>query len=142
MAAPRFALSELLPHRRGMLLLDAVLDVEPTSCRASATVRPGAWYDAGDGAMPAWVGLELMAQAAAVCIGHGKKLAGLPLRLGYLLGTRCYAAELPAFPHGACLEVEVFQSYLDPGGLAAFEGSVLLEGRSVARATLKAFEVS
>ncbi len=57
MAAPRFALSELLPHRRGMLLLDAVLDVEPTSCRVRATVRPWACYEAGDGEMTAWEGL-------------------------------------------------------------------------------------
>ena len=35
------------------------------SLTAHATVRSDAWYADADGAMPAWIGIELMAQAIA-----------------------------------------------------------------------------
>lgn len=65
--------SSLLPHAPPMLLLDRVLahSADETVCRAAP--QDGSPFRDADGRVPAWVGIELMAQCMAV---HGG-LAGL-----------------------------------------------------------------
>ena len=63
-------IAELLPHPGPMLLLDRLLDYQEPECAA----RPGSvsataccWTRRGN--LPAWVGLELMAQTIAAWAG-------------------------------------------------------------------------
>jgi predicted hotdog family 3-hydroxylacyl-ACP dehydratase len=109
-------------------------------------VDGGAWYanpdaiaDAG-GAMPAWFGLELMAQSIAAYSGSRHQQQGGAPRPGYLLGTRKYACTVAAFPAGALLEVEVRLQFADPGGLSAFACVLRCDGAELAHAILKVFE--
>ncbi len=131
---------DLLVHRPPMLLLDAVLDHRQDGILALTRVDAGAWYADADGAMPAWFGLELMAQAIAAYAGLEKRARGGEPRLGYLLGTRAYACTLPAFPAGSELEVHARLKYLDDSGLSAFACGITLDGEEVAAAILKTFE--
>jgi predicted hotdog family 3-hydroxylacyl-ACP dehydratase len=62
-------IEQLIPHRGTMLLLDAVSACSDESLTALAKVRGDAWYADADGAMPAWIGIELMAQAIAAHVG-------------------------------------------------------------------------
>ncbi|CAH2907314.1 MAG: 3-hydroxydecanoyl-[ACP] dehydratase (EC [uncultured Paraburkholderia sp.] len=55
----------IIPHRGTMLLIDAVSAFSEETLSARATVHAGAWYADAQGAMPAWIGIELMAQAIA-----------------------------------------------------------------------------
>ena len=126
------ALHHLLPHRPPMLLLDGV-DGEGAHVR----VDPGAWYADAEGAMPGWIGLEVMAQAVAAHQG-GKRDGGAP-RSGYLVGTRAYTSA-PSFPAGALLRVRVRLAEEDESGLCAFDCAILLHNAVVATATLKVMQ--
>lgn len=130
----------LLPHRPPSIVLTGIRELSEEGCIALARVEPGAWYLNADGHMPAWVGLEMMAQAASAFSGHRNALSGRPIRVGYLLGTRAFSATVPAFPVGTELEVEVQVIFLDASGPSAFQCELRQSGTCVARATLKAIE--
>ncbi len=87
-----------LPHRPPALLLEGVAKADAQGGTALARVDPGAWYADADGAMPAWVGLELMAQAVAACRGRSLADAGAPPRGGYLVGVREDPVPGPGLP--------------------------------------------
>jgi predicted hotdog family 3-hydroxylacyl-ACP dehydratase len=118
-------LLRLVPHRPPMLLLDGA-----DAGGAFLTVDPGAWYAGPGGAMPGWIGLEVMAQAVAAFQGRG----GAPRR-GYLVGTRSYRSAA-SFPAGALLRVRVGVTDEDPSGLATFACEILLDGETAASAIL------
>ncbi|MBN3815024.1 beta-hydroxyacyl-ACP dehydratase, partial [Paraburkholderia sp. Ac-20347] len=82
----------IIPHRGTMLLLDAVCACSDESLSAEASVRADAWYADAQGAMPAWIGIELMAQAIAAHVGLLSMRAGKAARPGVLLGTRRFTA--------------------------------------------------
>jgi len=131
---------ELLPHRPPLLLIDILEDATVDSCITNVRVDPGAWYAGPDGAMPAWFGLELMAQTAAAYSGYHKRSANMPPGGGYLLGTRRYECTTPLFPRDAILEVEAKVDYANVFGQSAFVCEIRLQGTVVASATLKVIE--
>jgi predicted hotdog family 3-hydroxylacyl-ACP dehydratase len=129
-------IAELVPHADGMLLLDRVLAHEPTHtvCATSADRSP--LFANPDGSVPSWVGIEYMAQCAAV---HGK-LASRSRREaprpGLLLGSRRLAIHRDVFAPGDPLEVTA-RHHMGESGLVAFDcsirsaasGEALVEGR-------------
>lgn len=135
------SIEQLLPHRGPAILLDRVLDVNAEGCRVAARVDSEIRYLDARGELPAWVGLELMAQAASAFSGWRNTLSGRPVRVGYLLGTRSFDAAEPAFSVGTELEVEVKVIFLDESGPSAFRCELRRDGIRVAHATLKAIEV-
>lgn len=101
-----YQLAELLPHSGQMIWLDSVIDCNDNGLTAELVVR-------GDGllghhaSVPAWIGIEYMAQAIAAYSGIQDKLAGQPIRPGYLLGTRRYNGNIGEFAVGTRLTVHV-----------------------------------
>lgn len=130
----------LLPHRHPAIVLTGLKEVWDDGCLASAIVGEGLFCLNAEGHMPAWAGLELMAQAASAFSGHRNTLSGRPVRVGYLLGTQRFTATAPAFPPGTELEIEVRVLFLDESGPSAFRCELRHEGAPVATATLKAIE--
>ena len=55
-------LAELLPHAGDMILIDQVLSFDEEQIHTRVTVKPGGLFNRADGSLPAWVGIELMAQ--------------------------------------------------------------------------------
>ena len=131
---------DVLPHRPPSIVLSELLELGDEGCLALVRVDDCGPYLDADGSLPAWVGLELMAQAAAAFSGRRNTLSGRPVRVGYLLGTRGYTAAAPAFPAGTELEVEIRVIFLDPDGVSAFRCELRRSGAIVAQATLKAIE--
>lgn len=140
MNADLIPIEPLLPHRGPAILLDGLSEVFEDGCIARAQVREDARLLDDRGELPAWVGLELMAQAAAAFSGHRNTLSGRPVRVGYLLGTRSFTAAGPAFPVGTELEIEARVLFLDDAGPSAFRCEIRRAGQTVATATLKAIE--
>ena len=132
-------IEELLPHRGIMLWLQGVTAAEDTGIEAHATVPAEAWYLDADGAMPAWMGIELMAQAIAAHAGLRGRRLGKPARPGVLLGTRSYRADSPSFPAGARLLVSARIASADESGFGAYECSIRGPAGTLASATLKIF---
>ena len=135
-------IEELLPHRGTMLLLDRVLEFSAERVSAQYAPRRDAWYADAHGNMPAWLGIELMAQAIAAHVGLLKRSEGKPVAPGILLGTRRYEAQRPAFAAGKLLLVSAAVSFRDESGLAAYDCGIEAGGASLARATLKVLEPS
>jgi predicted hotdog family 3-hydroxylacyl-ACP dehydratase len=133
-------IEELLPHRGAMLLLDRVFSENEESIVAETTVPETAWYLDEQGGMPAWIGIELMAQAIAAHAALRGRRKGEPPRRGVLLGCRAYRASAPRAAAGARLNVFAKASVVDESGLGAYECRIELGAAEFATATLKVFE--
>ncbi|MDP2876375.1 MAG: hypothetical protein Q8O00_09340 [Holophaga sp.] len=134
-------IQEFVPQHPPMLLLDAVVEVSETLCRTSLRVNPAAWYANADGTMPAWLGLELMAQTAAAHSGWKNRDAASP-KCGYLLGTRRYQSTLAHFPADSTLVIQAELDYAGVFGQSAFLCQISLNETTVAEATLKVLETA
>ncbi|TRX74718.1 ApeP family dehydratase [Pseudomonas mangiferae] len=113
-------IAELLPHAGDMILLDAVLAFDDDHVATRLQVRPGLLSDA-DGGLPAWVGVELMAQSVAAYAGCHARRAGQPVALGFLLGTRRFTCNVERFPAGSELRIDATCSLQDDNGMGVFE---------------------
>ena len=81
--------------------------------------------------VPAWAGIEYMAQAIAAYVGVKARQANEPIRMGFLLGTRRYNSNVAAFKVGATLTIRV-NKIMQDDGLGVFECRILGEGVDVA----------
>jgi predicted hotdog family 3-hydroxylacyl-ACP dehydratase len=89
-----------------MVLLDRIIDFDERSLSAELTVRnDGLLGD--DNNVPAYVGIEYMAQAVAAHVGIKAKQAGEPIKIGFLLGTRRYSSNVGNFAVGTLLTIQV-----------------------------------
>ena len=121
---------ELVPHKRIMQLLDSVeghgTNWVETSLRIS---EDNLFFEAGVG-IPAWVGLEYMAQTIAVYAGIIGRHAGEKPRLGLLLGTRRYNSYIDHFPLGAKLMIKAVEEWRDDQ-MGVFHCEIKTESTSV-----------
>ncbi|CAA9889420.1 Beta-hydroxyacyl-(Acyl-carrier-protein) dehydratase FabA/FabZ [Candidatus Methylobacter favarea] len=99
-------IAELIPHSGKMVLLDRIIACDEHSLSAELTVRDDGLLGSKK-AVPAWAGIEYMAQAVAAYAGVMAKKAGEPVKLGFLLGTRRYSSSVAEFKVGSRLTVRV-----------------------------------
>lgn len=132
-------IAELIPHRGRMQLIDRVLEQQGEAIVTELVVCDDPLFCC-EGEVGAWVGLEYMAQSVAALIGLNARARGEPVRIGLLLGSRRYAAHVPAFRAGQTLRVEASQVLIADNGLAAFEARVFDQEKIVAEAVLTAFQ--
>jgi predicted hotdog family 3-hydroxylacyl-ACP dehydratase len=114
-------IAELIPHAGDMILIDHVLRFSAEDIEVQLTVRDGGLFNQADGSLPAWLGIELMAQSVAAYAGCQARLRGEPLELGFLLGTRNFQCNVDRFPLGAELHIHATQSLQDENGMGVFE---------------------
>jgi len=103
-----------------MILLDAVESFDDDNVVTRLTVRAGL-LSLPDGSLPAWAGIEIMAQSVAAFAGCQGRLLGLPVELGFLLGTRNYQCNVEHFPLGSELRIRACRSLQDDNGMGVFE---------------------
>lgn len=149
LAALPMRASELLPHSGDIVLLDEILSCDDDALTARATVKPGltrpglarpGLFNQADGSLPPWIGLEILAQAVAAWSGWQALVAGRPVRMGFLLGTRQYECQVDAFAPGAVLTVQVERSLQDNAGMGVFQGSIQEGARQIAQARLNVYQ--
>ncbi|WP_248795963.1 hotdog family protein [Pseudomonas sp. MWU13-2105] len=114
-------LAELLPHAGDMILIDQVLSCDEEQIHTRLTVRPDGLFNREDGSLPAWVGIELMAQSIAAYAGCRARGEGKPVELGFLLGTRKFDCNVEHFPAGSELRIHALRSLQDDNGMGVFE---------------------
>ena len=117
----QWPIAELIPHAADMILIDDVISFGAEDIETRLTVRPGGLFNQEDGSLPAWVGIELMAQSIAAYAGCQALQAGLPVELGFLLGTRKFECNVERFPAGAELRIRALRSLQDDNGMGVFE---------------------
>ncbi|MBT2370675.1 ApeP family dehydratase [Pseudomonas fluorescens] len=114
-------LAELLPHAGDMILIDQVLAFDEEQIHTRLTVKPDGLFNRPDGSLPAWVGIELMAQSVAAYAGCHARQKGEAVALGFLLGTRKYECNVEHFPAGTELTIHGLRSLEDDNGMGVFE---------------------
>lgn len=116
-------IEDLIRHRGPMLLIDRLVEV--SDLHAVGEVRIGeraSFYRPGHG-VPAYVGLEYMAQTVAAYDGAHRVATGI----GFLLGTRRYAATRDYFRPGELLSIRADMAFSD-NGMASFECRISIGG--------------
>jgi len=131
--------AEVVPHAGAMRLIDELLEADATACVARATIRPTQLF-VDDAGMPAWIGIEYMAQTIAAWAGMQARGSGHKPGPGLLLGSRRYACDVAAFPVGSVLTVRVQLEMSGDDGLSLFACTLAMDGREVARATVSVFQ--
>lgn len=131
--------TEVVPHRDGMLLIDELLNESVEEVRCAVTIRSTHLFLQPEG-LPAWVGVELMAQTVAAWAGLRRLERKEQVQLGFLLGTRKYECDVPFFPIGARLVMSAKQELVSEQGLAVFNCSIEHGGKVIARASVNAFQ--
>ena len=133
------AMDAWVPHRGPMSLLDTVAHCDDDGIEALVRVPATGLFNGDDG-VPAWVGIEYMAQAVAAWSGARARSGGGSPKIGYLLGSRRYEAAVPAFEVGAELRVLAQCELMGENGLGMFDCRIELDGRVVASGRLSVFE--
>lgn len=80
--------SELIPHRGEVLLLERVLEHDPECTTVRVAVGASGWLRRSDGSAPSWLAVEYMAQCAAAHEGMLARMEGRPPPLGFLISAR------------------------------------------------------
>ena len=122
--SPVFTMSQVLPHTGHMLLIDELVQHDETGVVTALTIRPETLFCDGVTGVPAWVGLEYMAQTACAYSGVDEARAGQRASISLLLGSRSFKAHIPIFPIGSRLLVEARLLMRDENDLVAFRCSI------------------
>jgi predicted hotdog family 3-hydroxylacyl-ACP dehydratase len=134
------AIEALLPHRGTMLLLDRIIAADEGGIEAEQVVPATAWYLDTEGTMPAWIGIESMAQAIAAHVSLCALWRGGPPKCGVLLGAKDYRAAVSGYCAGERLRISARHCYSDESGFAAYECTIAGREGLLASAGLKVFQ--
>ena len=130
--------SELVRHSGTMLLLTRLAEASETHAVSEVEITENStFYREGRG-VPAYVGLEYMAQTIAAYDGVERRRSGEPPEIGFLLGTRRYEAPRPHFAAGETLRIRVDMTFND-NGMAAFDGVITVGEETRARASINVY---
>lgn len=111
-----------VPHSGRMVLLDEISACDEHGLTARAAIRPDhILLPAAAPALPAYLGMEIMAQGVAAWAGIHAAERGEAVRLGFLLGTRKLNLHYADIPVGTQLDVSVAQSWQDENGMGVFD---------------------
>ncbi len=137
----RRPIDRLIPHRAPMILIDEACGMEGDSFLAKVRITPASPFFTGGG-VPAWVGLEYMAQTVAAYSGALGLTKGGEVKVGMLLGTREYAAQVPMFAAGAELEVLARLDIFQENGVSSVHCRIRVPGGGiVAQAQITVIDV-
>lgn len=139
MIACPYPIADLLPHAAPMVLLDRVTAWDDDGLTASVTIGSGTRFASADRGVAAHIGVEWMAQACGAFAGLRAKIAGQPVRLGFLLGTRDFTADRAWFATGETLTISVRQVFQEDR-MAVFDCRIDAVEMTCAMARLTVFQ--
>ncbi len=120
MANVCYPVAQVVPQQGTMMLLEEILSWDEGQLCALAVIRP-TMPMADEQGLPAWAGLELMAQTTAALAGCRARQKGQPVQIGFLVGSRRYVTNCSYFSPGARLEIHVRQTLRGANGLCVFD---------------------
>lgn len=141
MQAHDAAAERLVPHRGGMLWIDRVIHCDAQGVVAEATIRADHLLADDDApGLPAWMGIEYMAQGIAAWAGGRALARGEEIKPGFLLGTRRYECHRPWLAFGLRLRIECRCELMGDNGLGLFACRLLDGEEEIATANVSVFE--
>jgi predicted hotdog family 3-hydroxylacyl-ACP dehydratase len=117
-----WALEDVLPHRPPFILLDKIESWSKTGIVSTVRIGDISQFVEERG-VPAFVGLEYMAQTCGAWAGCRARNEGGNIEVGFLLGSRDYKATRNFFHRGEVLQIRAELDFLD-GGLGSFKCSI------------------
>lgn len=137
-------LADIMPHKPPMILIDRVEECDLRALTLKASVRiteDSLFFDAALGGVPAWLGMEYMAQAVGALFGLWKRERNEgEQQLGFILGTRKYENAVPYFANGGRYFIDVSEIFFDSEiGSFSCTASDALQGGVCAKAELNVF---
>jgi len=125
-----------------MILIDELVsyDDENVSCRV--TISPqSAFFNTTKQGVPSYVGCEYMAQTIAAYGGAHALDNAAGIKIGFLLGSRKYQAEVGLFKLAQTLLIEAKKLIQDESGLCVFDCVIKDEDNAVlAKAKINVFQ--
>lgn len=136
-----YNVEQLIPHSPPMVLLDRILHYDNMTLIAEITIKIDCvFYDAAVQGVPAWVGIEYMAQAISALGGLRAIEKNQGIKIGFLLGTRKMLLQQKVLRAGRCYQVHVKQLFWDNSGLANFDCAIRDGEELCATAKVTVFE--
>ncbi|QBL10686.1 3-hydroxylacyl-ACP dehydratase [Rheinheimera sp. D18] len=136
-----YSIEQVLPHRAPMILLDRFIEAGADYGICSLIISENSpFYDSARGAVPAYVGIEYMAQTIAAYAGANRLVAGGQVKIGFLLGCRKYQPLVTEFTIGTELTIHATQLVRESSGLSVFECSISKQQQVLVNARLNVFE--
>ena len=131
---------EFVLHREPMLLLDQLVDVEPGYVLCEWRVLDSNEFFIPGYGVPAYIGVEYMAQSIAVYAGARARVHGLLPPLGLLLGTRHYQSTIPYFELDLTYRVVCRELIRNAEGMGSYDCQIMHRDRNVAKGRLAVLE--
>ena len=132
-------IEQLLPHDRPMILIDRALDIQQDTIHCQVDIGPNnPFFNADSQSIPAYVGIEFMAQSVAAWSGYHALQQGQEPPIGFLLGSRRYTAQLDAFSQGQQLAIYA-EKMMEDNGMAVFAARIELAKQLVASCQLNVY---
>ena len=136
-------LEQILPHKPPMVLLDRLLVADNDSAMCEVSISPRSpFYDHQLAGIPAYVGIEYMAQTIAAYSGALSQREGSEPKVGFLLGSRKYKPSVAIYKQGQTLQISVRKLLEDSSGLSVFNCEIIDQDgmETLVRAKLNVFQ--
>jgi predicted hotdog family 3-hydroxylacyl-ACP dehydratase len=133
-----YSVADLVPHSGRMSLLSRILGYGDDWLRAEVVITAESMFADAQG-VPAWIGLEYMAQTIAAYSGLKERLQGGRPKIGFLLGSRKYLCNAERFAIGQRLVVTASPELQGSNGLNVFNAELHGDGIS-ASAVVNVFQ--
>lgn len=132
------SIEHLVPHRGTMLLVDRLVDASESHAVGEVLITPASTFFRKGRGVPAYVGLEYMAQTVAAFDGMRRVETGERPAIGFLLGTRRYVSQAKFFLADTLLAVRVDMVFSE-GGMASFDCTIGAFGEDLVTASLNVY---
>ncbi|MGH1471681.1 MAG: hypothetical protein ACRBCS_10840 [Cellvibrionaceae bacterium] len=119
----KFLVSEVVPHKKTMSLLTEIVEHDEESLKARVIINNDTLF-LTDEKIPAYIGIEYMAQSIAAFAGVQERLKGGEAKVGFLVGTRKYNTSVSHFVNHSTLIIDVAREFQADNGLGVFNCSI------------------
>jgi len=133
--------ADFVLHREPMLLLNQLVNIGPGFATCEWRIRDENEFLIPNIGVPAYIGVEYMAQCIAVHAGARERVAGFPPPLGLLLGTRHYKSRVRYFKTGTTYRVKCKELARTMDGMGSFDCSILVNEETIVEARLAVLQM-
>lgn len=135
-----FLLDEILPHKKPMILIDELINVDLEKLSAKTKVKIDEnkiFYDKTLNGIDHLAGIEFMAQTIG-CYAFYKNGKKRP-KAGFLLGTRNFKSGINYFKKNEVYEIEIKELFMDDE-LVSFECFIYNNGKECQKAVVNVYQ--
>ncbi len=136
----KYPINTLISHREPMILIGGLDDFNDESATCWLDIdEHSAFYQTDKSGVPAYIGIEYMAQSIAAFAGAKALEQGKAVQIGFLLGSRKYQQRQNYFDKGSHLKVKIVELHKEPSGLGVYSCEILNQEDIIATAQVNVF---